>query len=158
MAIPTLALIPDSSGFSANVGDGVLSVKLNGGASRYRRSYIGSTYSVSCSWILNRDQYNYIKAFFRTACNEGSTPFYVKMIFEDDVLKPYKAYWKPQTFSLSSIEAGEVFTVSAELEVYPNTNADKDDAIILAFEGKLSESEDELNTITNYDLPNHFHH
>ena len=155
MTIPTLALVPDSSGFSANVGDGVLSVKLDGGASRYRRNYIGSTYDVKASWILNRQEYAYMKAFFRTACNDGATPFYIKMIFEDDYLKPYKAYWKPKTFSLNNSEAGEVFYVSAELEVFPNPDAANDDEILIAFEGKFNESEDELNTITNYDLPNH---
>lgn len=153
MAIPTLALVPDSSGYSANVGDGVLSVKLKGGASRYRQDKIGSTYDVSVSWVLNRDQYNYIKAFYRTACNYGSTPFYIKLIFEDDTLKPYKAYWKPQTFGLTGTEAGEVFQVSAELEVHPSSNVTADDDILIAFEGNFTEAEDRVDVIINHELP-----
>lgn len=155
MAIPTLSLVPDSSGFSGTVGDTVLSVKLDGGASRYRRNYIGSTYNIKCNWILTKGEYDYLKAFYRTACNYGSTPFYISLIFESSELTTYKAYFKPSTLSLNSVEAGQVFSVSADLEVFPNQNVATDDEILIAFEGKFAESEDELNTITNYDLPNH---
>lgn len=153
MVLPTLALVPESTTFSANVGDGVLSVKLDGGASRYRRNYIGSTYDVKCSWVLNKAQYEYMKAFYRTACNDGSTPFYLKMIFEDGELKPYKAYFKPKSLTTSGPDAGQVFNVSADFEVYPNQDAAINDDILIAFEGNFPTAEDELNDITNYQLP-----
>jgi hypothetical protein len=46
-----------------------------------------------------------------------------------------------------------VFVIQAQLEVYPNPPDPISDAALIAFNGNLQTSEDRLNTIVNYNIP-----
>lgn len=131
-----LHLKPISAGYSAQQASGVLSVILDGGASRYRRDVLHGAFRVTATWACNREQYDYLCAFFRTATEGGSLPFEVSLRLDAEKRKDYEASFIPDTFRLARME-GRLRIVEAELEVAKPFDAGQesaDEAVISAYE------------------------
>ena len=117
-------------------GEETLRVKLDGGRGRYRKDIFQSSSMLNVSWICDREQYQYLVAFYRTATMRGALPFTIDLIIDDMDLKEYEANFMPGTFTLTS-QRGLSYTVSATIEVAQPVNVDEvtdDTAIIDAYE------------------------
>ena len=119
-------ITPDNSSYSVADGKEVIAVQLDGGAARYRRDIIGATSTVNVSWILGREQYLYLRSFYRGITGKGATPFLIDLILDDFELTEHKAYFIPGTMQLTG-QKGLTHWVSAQLEVYPNEDKDNGD-------------------------------
>lgn len=108
---------PDNASYTFEPGSSVLSTKMMGGASRYRKDLINPTSKVSVNWTTDTDGYLYIRSFFRAIIEEGSLPFLIDLVLDEPGLTEHKAYFVPGSFRLNS-QKGLTYSVSAELEVY----------------------------------------
>lgn len=125
---------PESAGYAVERGSEVLSVALDGGASKLRRDVLNASFKVNVSFVLDPTEYNYLNAFFRTATEHGSLPFEIDLILDNTTLTEYTARFVPDTFKLTA-QKGLTYYVGAVLEVesLPD-NATADQAIIDAYE------------------------
>jgi hypothetical protein len=133
MSTPALLLPPDQGDYSFDEGyDTTVSVQLDGGAGRYRADQLGATRKFkvrwSCDGLVN---YNYLMAFYRTAIAFGSLPFTTELLLDSSAMQTYMCYVIPNTWRLES-QSGNLFIVSAQLEVLPNSSYYADDAEIIA--------------------------
>jgi hypothetical protein len=151
--MPILSLPPDYASYAVTDSAQVLAVKLKGGASRYRQDILNSTSTVDCQWTLTATQYEYWRAFYRTATNTGAYPFYCPLTLDRSGVSNFKCYFVPDSISVSGMDGDVVFVIQAQLEVYPNPPDPISDAAIIAFNSNLQTSEDRLNTIVNYNIP-----
>lgn len=132
----TLHFPPAATGYSAQQRSGVLSVELDGGASRYRKDILHGAFRVTATWFCNRQEYDYLCAFHRTSTQSGSLPFDVSLRLDAEKRAVHTAYFVPGTFRLSRME-GRSRVVEAELEVvkpFDSNEATADAAIITAYE------------------------
>lgn len=134
---------PTRDGYSAQRGQEVLAVQLDGGASRFRRDILNAPFRVTTSWQCNPEQYNYLNAFYRTATEHGSSPFEIDLFLDNADYVEYTAKFIPASFKLDS-QSGLTYYVSAELEVekpFDPDEATDDAATILAYETEYPEGE-----------------
>jgi hypothetical protein len=152
-----LILRPDTSSYTATDGQEVVSVQLEGGAGKYRRDILGASAKVTATWILDREAYRYMRAFYQTM-NKGALPFLLELILDDPEPTEYEAHFVPGTMSLQS-QSGNAYTITAELEVVPQPADEDYDAllVILASEyGSYSPGQSlfaTLQTFVNTNLP-----
>jgi len=132
-----LQLQPDSSSYSVTDGTEVVSTSLDGGAGRYRRDIVNASSIVTCQWTLNRDQYQYIRAFYRSGVESGSLPFLIDLVLDMPYLREFEAYFIPNSMKLSE-QKGYMYRVSANLEVTP----------------LAADTEYDLNIVTLYSIYN----
>lgn len=161
MALLTkLVLAPDNSSYSVRDGKEVVSVALDGGAGRYRRDILGASSAVSVQWICDREEYHYLRSFYRALLGKGAKPFLIDLILDDPLPMEHKAYFVPGSMALTA-QRGLAYYVSAELEVEP-TDMDEEAELNFAtmfsnfgpdWETVFPPIEDEFNTIVNTDLP-----
>jgi len=107
---------PSRASYSVARGAETLAVKLDGGASRFRRDILSAAFLVDVEWQLDVSGYNYINAFYRTTIVHGSLPFTINLILDQAALVEYTAKIIPGTFRLTRQE-GLLYVVSAQLEV-----------------------------------------
>lgn len=131
MPPPTLSLPPDQSNYAVTDGHTTVSTKLDGGASRFRADQQGATFLVDVQWRCDATNFNYLKAFYRTAVAFGSLPFIVGLYLDNATINNYTAFFVPDTFKLAS-QQGQTFTVTAQLEVIPDPTQYVNDATIIA--------------------------
>jgi hypothetical protein len=117
MALPKVEIPPDQDNFSLTDEADVLTVRLDGGASRYRLDKTGSTSRCTVQWTTDRDGYTYLRGFYRTVKN-GALPFLIDLYYDESILTEHQAYFIPGSFKLAR-QYGYTFVVAAELEVYP---------------------------------------
>ena len=151
--IPSMSIVPDYASYAVTDSAETLSVKLKGGASRYRKDILNSTSTVNCQWTLTSGQYEYWRAFYRTATQSGSIPFWCPLTLDRSGVAPFKCYFIPESISVSGMEGDVVFVVQAQLEVYPNPPDATSDAAIIATNGNLQATDSLLNNIVNYNIP-----
>lgn len=144
------------SGYSAKLGDGVISQRLDGGASRYRRSLKNPSHSVSVQWVIQEAGYQYLMAFYRVWRRKPNQPFLAKLVIDDAPAQDYQCFFT-ESPTLSS-KQGLVFTVTATLEVKPLIEDEAMDDVIVEYG---NESDDDLSSLfnpleqlVNEDLPN----
>lgn len=126
-----LDLVPNQEDYSVSYGNEVISTKLDGGASRYRRDIIGAASTVTVSWQLDDEDYQYLNAFYRSETENGSQPFLISLILDDALPTQRTAYFVPGSKTLNEV-SGLTYYVSAELEVMPvQANSDYDIAIVM---------------------------
>lgn len=160
MGLTKFVLPPDNSSYSVTDGKQVVSVQLDGGAGRYRRDILGATSRVSCSWILGREDYKYLRSFFRTLTVSGSKPFLIDLILDEATLTEHKVYFVPDSMQLTA-QKGLTYWVSAQLEAYPAEVDSEADLIYAVLYGEYGSNwktefpitEDLLNLIMNTYLP-----
>jgi hypothetical protein len=111
-------ILPDSTGYSVTDGKEVISIQLDGGASRYRRDILNANSKVTCQWSFDRDEYQYMRAFYKTTTSNGSIPFLIDLILDESALTEHQAYFVPGSMALRE-QRGHLYLVSAELDVKP---------------------------------------
>ena len=155
-----LMLTPESSGYTSQHPDNVISIQLDGGASRFRLDKIGGVHIVTVEWILVPDEYHYFNAFHRAVTKSGSEPFFIDLITYLGDAVEHTAHFVPGSVSLSQ-QIARVYYVSAQLEVLPVPINDQDEIdFVILFEEfgapvvpQFLAYEDLFNTIVNTDIP-----
>ncbi|MDF2419183.1 hypothetical protein GWP85_16960 [Acinetobacter beijerinckii] len=155
MALNRLKYCSTQQGYSANIGDGVISQILDGGADRYRRSLKGVMHTVNSRWVVGEAGYQYMMAFYRVWARNPSQPFIAKLCVDNAPVEDYECFFSGAP-TLSSKLSG-IYTVTATLKVKPLlVNNDLDDIIIGVGNdgGDLAKLLNPLEKLVNEDLPN----
>lgn len=128
------AIQPTIAGYSVKPGSEVVATLLDGGRPRLRKDILNASQRVTCSWILNREQYNYAMAFFEGVTVGGALPFTIDLIINTAAKATYTANFVPNSFQLNSKAGDNVYLVSAELDVNPIArDATADAALVAAY-------------------------
>lgn len=148
MTLPKLLLVPDSDGYQSTDGNSSIYVALAGGAGRSRLDKIGAAKMVSCTWTLNRFQYQYWRAFYRTATKEASLSFLCDLLSEDGTGPvEHQCRFIPGSVTLPR-QQGLTYVQQAQLEVLPlPTNTELDNEIISVYNLLEDSAEDWFNAL-----------
>lgn len=152
MSLTKFTIAPDNSSYSVTDGKEVVSVALDGGASRYRRDILGASSIVNVQWVCDREEFHYIRAFFRSLTGKGALPFVIDLILDDPLPVEHKAYFVPGSMVLTS-QRGLSYYVTAQLEVEP-VDLDEElemDYVFLfnEFGAEFPVYDDKLNEVVN---------
>ena len=142
------------SGYSAQIGDGVISQDLEGGAPRFRRALKGTYHTASVQWVVKEKGYQYLMAFYRVWARNPNQRFLAKLCIDNPTVEDYQCYFSG-TPKLNNKDGG-VYTVSAELRVKPlNINPDMDDLIVSAGDEGIDINDllNPLEKLVNESLP-----
>jgi hypothetical protein len=154
MALNRMMYCSTQEGYSASIGDGVMSQILDGGADRYRRSLKGVVHTVNSRWVVQESGYQYLMAFYRVWARNPSQPFIARLCVDNAPVEDYECFFSGSP-TLSSKEAN-VYTVTATLKVKPSpVDEDMDDLIVGAGNegGELAGILNPLEKLVNEDLP-----
>lgn len=159
-----LIIPPDQDGYSVEKSaESVIRIQLDGGAGRYRQDLFGVSDLVSCQWILDSSQYDYLQSFYRLH-SSGSMPFMVNLIVDHAELKPYECRFVPNSFKLTGVK-GLAYFCAATLECTPIEDTDTGldiDIVYLAtmlgpdYAAHFTQAEATLHKIVNIIMPSHF--
>lgn len=127
-----LLLRPDSASYSVQFAEEAVRVQLEGGRGRYRSDVLNGSDRVTAQWTLDRNEYDYFMAFYRSIANHGATTFQLELIVDDFDLGERDVNFIPGTVSLTG-QQGLSYTVQAELEVHAvvNPTQETDDTAIV---------------------------
>ena len=143
------------SGYSAKLGDGVVSQELDGGAARYRRSLKNVAHVVNVQWIVKEGGYQYLMAFYRVWRRAPNQSFLAKLIVDDALAQDYQCYFKSSP-TLSE-KNGKIFTVTAQLQVNPLSENTAMDDLLVKYGNEssddLADLVNPLEKLVNEDLP-----
>ncbi|ENU24178.1 hypothetical protein F993_01494 [Acinetobacter proteolyticus] len=154
MALNRMMYCSTQEGYSANIGDGVMSQILDGGADRYRKSLKGVMHTVSSRWVVQESGYQYLMAFYRVWARNPSQPFLAKICVDNAPVEDYECFFSGAP-SLSS-KVADVYTVTATLKVRPlPINEAMDDLIVGVGneDSDLAQTLPSLEKLVNKDLP-----
>ena len=142
------------SGYSAQIGDGVISQELDGGAPRFRRALKGTYHTASVQWVVQEKGYQYLMAFYRVWARNPNQPFLAKLCIDGPEVEDYQCHFSGSP-KLSSKNGG-VYTVTAELRVKPlNIDPNFDDLLVVAGnqDVDLAELWNPFEKLVNQSLP-----
>ena len=129
-----LQLLPDSSSYNVKFGEGNIATRLSGGASRVRKDTVDNVHSINVGFNLNKEQYQYIMAFYRHITKRGALPFLMDLITDEGSPQTHKVQIVPNTFQLSE-QAGHRYGISFTVEAEPlNEHAESDTQLIANYE------------------------
>lgn len=152
----TLILAPDQATYDVTDATQVVSVQLDGGMSRTRADIENGTSIVTAEWSIDPAQYQYLRAFYRTASQNASEPFNIDLILDQPGLTTHVATFVAGSMKLAS-QAGLTYVVTASLEVQPVVqNDDLNNSIMDMFESYGEYSYivlNELEKFVNFELP-----
>jgi hypothetical protein len=117
MALPKLTIPPDQDNYSVIEFENVVSVKLDGGSSRFRLDKTSSIGKATVQWTVNEENYRYLRDFYRLTKN-GALTFLIDLLYDTPYLTELEAKFVPDSFKLAR-QQGKSFTVTAELEIKP---------------------------------------
>ena len=109
---------PTQASYGVRDGETTLSVRLDGGASRYRRDVLNANRIVTCEWRLSAGDFQYFRAFYNTETVSGSGSFLIDLIIDDAGLTEHEAHFVPNTLQ-TSVVSGTTYSARADLEVKP---------------------------------------
>lgn len=144
-----LPISPERASYVATDGEETARVQLDGGRGFYRKTKEKSTARVTVQWACRAIEYAVLKAFYRAETERGSSSFTIDLILEENQLDELTAWFIPGTLSLNSI-SGEMYYVSAELEVIPPVEDADADASLLMLYGEYSDGLDAWLNIFAY--------
>lgn len=154
-----LVISPDSVGYTTLDGEEVVSIQLDGGASRTRRDKIGASSFVNCRWSLNALQYLYLRAFYNTATAKSSIPFLVDLLIDKPDVVEHVARFVPGSWSLAETR-GRGYFVEARLEVDPVAIDEEFDEALIEFYGIYEDDLplflNDLEQFVNFTIPSSF--
>ena len=142
------------SGYSAQIGDGVISQELDGGAPRFRRALKGTYHTASVQWVVKEKGYQYLMAFYRVWARNPNQRFLAKLCIDSSEVEDYQCYFSGAP-TLSSKDGG-VYTVTAEFRVKPlNIDPAMDDLFVKVGDQNvdLASLMNPLETLVNESLP-----
>lgn len=153
-------LPPDSDSYQVTDGKDAIYTELGGGLGRYRLDVLGASFKVRCQWSLDRADYDYFRAFFKSFAEKGGLPFLVDLIIDASSIEEHTAYFIPDSVRLIRQE-GHLYVVAADLEVRPIPREEGYDEIIVvlyeaygaSFEQQAITNLDLLEQLVNVDLP-----
>lgn len=141
-------LCPNQDGYSVQHGYGIIRQQLEGGASRFRKNKKNVPSIVNVSWLVEKDGYDYLKAFYEIWQNQDEA-FLLDLIIDDAELLEYSCNFTGGIV-LNSV-LGYSYRVSAELEAKTKKrNPDQDEIIILG----VLDLVNPLEELVNEDLAN----
>lgn len=126
-----LGILPDRAGYTVNEGSDSIFTELEGGAGRYRLDKIGAAKRLDVQWSLNRSDYAYVRAFYRTGSKLSSRAFLIDLIIDDFEAEEHTAFFIPGSFRLTD-QRGHLYVVSAEIEARPLIQLEGFDELIIA--------------------------
>ena len=148
-----LMLPPTEAGYTATFGGGVISQKLQGGASRFEVDVLGASHMLSLSWLTDRAGYQYLMAFYRLWQRNPSQHFLARLIIDDHQLQDYECHFMPDTMNLNAV-AGLSYSVSAQIEAKAVTPDYAFDQSIVDTWGTFpADGFAQLEQLVNVDLP-----
>lgn len=151
-----LIIPPDQESYNFLEGDEIIATSLEGGASKFRRDILNANIKVNVQWTLNKQEYNYMKVFYKILLESGSLAFLIDLYIDDPyLLTEHEAHFMPKTFGLKS-QQGEAFIVGATLEVKPVdiTQENIDSASLYALFGdQYQQYNDMFDTLINVEIP-----
>ena len=98
------------------LGNGVYSIETEGGASRARRTVLGSVDKVNVVWRLSPVEYAELVFMVDHQLARGTIPFLIDLAIDNGRLTEYTAQISKNTFGLRG-QAGLAYTVGATLLV-----------------------------------------
>lgn len=110
---------PDQESYSVTDGTTVVATALDGGSSRYRADLLDAAAIVTVQWTLGPADFQFFKAFFRTALANGALPFLIDLYMDNAELTEHEVHIVPGTFKLAS-QQGNTFIITCNLEAIPN--------------------------------------
>jgi hypothetical protein len=129
-----LHLLPDSNSYNVKFGDGNIATRLNGGASRVRKDTVDNVHSINVAFSLNKEQYQYMMAFYRHITKRGALPFLMDLITDEGSPQTHKVQIVPNTFQLTE-QSGRKYGVTFTVEAEPlNEHAERDTQLIANYE------------------------
>lgn len=129
-----LQLLPDSSSYNVKFGEGNISTRLSGGASRVRKDTVDNVHSINVGFNLNKEQYQYIMAFYRHITKRGALPFLMDLITDDGTPLTHKVQIVPNTFQLTE-QSGRKYGITFTVEAEPlSEHAESDTQLIANYE------------------------
>jgi hypothetical protein len=152
-----LKIPPDQAGYAVTDGSEVVSIKLDGGASRRRRDIIGATSTVNVTWNCNDVKFKYLRSFYRAVSESGALPFNIGLILDEPDITLHKAYFVPGSFSLQS-QSGLTYVVVAQLEVCPLPVDPNAVDFVTMYNEFGEDSADMLSQTINEDYPSFLAH
>lgn len=159
--VDKLEFKPQQASYSVQYGETTARSQIAGGVGRYRKTFDNASQTVTATWTLDSQQFQAFRGFFTSVISEGSLPFLIDLIIDDQELEERTAYFIPGTFSVSKIR-GDLHEITAELEVAPiATTDDTEDfgagyyASIAAYgsEAAALDVYNQLETLVNVDMP-----
>lgn len=129
-----LHLLPDSNSYNVKFGDGNIATRLNGGASRVRKDTVDNVHSINVAFSLNKEQYQYMMAFYRHITKRGALPFLMDLITDEGSPQTHKVQIVPNTFQLTE-QSGRKYGITFTVEAEPlNEHAESDTQLIANYE------------------------
>jgi hypothetical protein len=148
-----LMLAPLQAGYSVQLGNDVISQRLEGGASRHERATIGSSHTVNLQWACPLGDYQYLMAFYRIWQRNPSQAFVMRLVIDAHVAQDYQCHFVPESIQLTS-KSGAIHYVSAQVEAKALIPDDLfDEAIVTTWNAGLEDSLPLLEQLVNQDLP-----
>lgn len=137
-------------------------VQLDGGAGRYSKDLFGISDLVGLTFVLNPDEFDFLKIFYNVAARSGEE-FIMNLLIDSFDLKPYKCRFIPSTFKITGSKGFATF-VSATVEAINRIDdpISDDDYMILFdefgndFLTEFPTFDDRLNQTVNFDYTDNF--
>lgn len=116
--LAVMPLIPEQANYSSSYGDDeFLSVKLDGGISRFRRDKFGCAETVEVQWALGPTDFTFFQAFYRSTILAGSASFLMVLILENAAALRHVCHFVGP-LKLTQ-QQGLTYVIKAQLEVVP---------------------------------------
>lgn len=110
---------PNQTGYGLTDDAETISVKLDGGASKFRRTILNPAITVNVAWMFNNAQYTQFRTFYKVTTKGGSLPFLIDLYLNvGEQLTEHKVRIIPGTVILNE-QRGHSFLVSCKLEIDP---------------------------------------
>lgn len=128
-----LMLPAAEAGYTAQPGETVKRVQLAGGKGRYRKDVDGATSAVNVTWVCPDElSFAYLGAFYRKRAAEGAVSVLIDLNL-GGLIQEHVCNFLPGTYGLRE-KNGDVYTVTAQLEVVQLIDDDNDYEILDLFE------------------------
>lgn len=111
-----LRLVPEASGFTAEIGETAEGTSLAAPVMRLREGLERDPSRIKAAWICEPAELDYLQAFHRTATKRGALPFTLYLILTTADAVLYRCMIVPKTWQLDVV--GELtHRVSCQLDV-----------------------------------------
>lgn len=114
-----LILLPNEDAYQLNFGNGNISTGEETGSLRVRRYLRGTPHLVAITWTAVGLEFDYLRAFWRTATKFGVKPFLIDLPVRRQKPIEHVAMFVPGSFAFEG-QTGVSYSVSAKAYVVPN--------------------------------------
>lgn len=113
-----LPFLPDSDGYSFTDAEESVAVSLDGGPPRVRTDILNGTINLTASWTLDRQKYDYFRAFYRVVMANYGGKFRCDLVIDESGLTEHDCIFAPGSMKLAS-QRGHAYVVNCQLIVVP---------------------------------------